>query len=195
MSKRAGAGKAAGYRPPYGMTEQNLMGVKTKKYQLETSKYIKLAFLEVLRQQWWVFLIAVGIMALGFVFPKAAVWIIVGAVVALVLYLLFWLVQFVGVTQLDQFKVMFERFSYEINARTILMRVNAKEGMQFSWDNIKRAEKRKEAFMLHISRAQFIYLPFSIFNSENDLRFTEALLRRKNLLPAKPEAEKGKAAS
>ncbi|SDL67875.1 hypothetical protein SAMN05421823_107229 [Catalinimonas alkaloidigena] len=177
-----------GYRPPYGMTEQNLVGVKTKKYQLETSKYIKLAFLEVLRQQWWVFLIAVGVAAVGFIFPKAAVWFIVAAVVGLILYLLFWLVQFVGVTQLDQFKVMFERFSYELNGKTILMRVNAKEGMQFSWDNIKKAEKQKDAFMLHISRAQFIYLPFSIFNSEHDLRLTEALLRRKNLLPPKPEA-------
>ena len=41
------------------------MLVKTRKYKLETGKYIKIALEGVLRQQWWVGLIVLGIMANG----------------------------------------------------------------------------------------------------------------------------------
>ena len=33
-----------------------------------------------------------------------------------------------------------------------------------------------------MARAQFLYLPFSIFTSETDLKFMDTLLRRKSLL-------------
>jgi hypothetical protein len=55
--------------------------------------------------------------------------------------------------------------------------------MQMKWEMIKKAYKEKDHFLLVVSRAQFIHLPFSIFNSENDLKFTESLLKRKNLIP------------
>ena len=168
-----------------------MVSVKTKKYQLTSRTYIKMALLEVLRQQWWVGLIALAIAAVGFLLPDYAIWFVVAAVVALALYVLFWVVQFVGVTQMDQFKVMFERFSYELNTKMIVMRVNTREGMQFGWENVQRAEKTKDAFILRVSRAQFIHLPFAIFNSDHDLRFTEALLKRKRLLPETPPRTAG----
>ena len=37
------------------------MIVKTKKYQLETSTYIKLGLTNILKEQWWVVLIAIAI--------------------------------------------------------------------------------------------------------------------------------------
>ncbi len=156
------------------------MIVKTKKYQLGTGKYIKLGMLNILREQWWVFLIALAIAAMTFIIPSHWWWI--GALIALVIYWLFWLIQFAGVTQLEQNKILFERLNYEITSKEIMIKLNPKQGMPMKWENIKRAFLGKDFFLLVISKAQFIYLPFRLFNSENERKFMETILKRKNLL-------------
>ena len=87
------------------------MIVRTKKYQLPTKKYIGIAFNAAVKQQWWVFLIYAAICSGYFLAPNH--WWITGATIALGLYLLFWLIQFAGITQLEQGKFMFEKLSYE----------------------------------------------------------------------------------
>jgi hypothetical protein len=156
------------------------MIVKTKKYQLGTSTYIKLGLLNILKQQWWVVLIAIAI-ACGY-FWIASWWWISMAILAYALYWLFWVIQFAGVTQMEQNKVIFEKMAYEIDSRQILMKLNAKQGMPIKWDMIKKAELTKDAFILTMSKAQFIHLPFRIFNSDNDKKFLETILRRKEYI-------------
>ena len=134
------------------------MIVRTKKYQLPTKKYIGVAFKAVLKQQWWVFLIFLAICSGYFLAPSH--WWITGASIALVLYVLFWLIQFAGVTQLEQGKFMFQKLSYEISSQQILMKLNAKQGMPIKWDQIKRAGKLKDGFVFFMSKAQLIFLPF-----------------------------------
>ncbi len=86
---------------------------------------------------------------------------------------------------------MFERLSYEIDSRQILMKINPKQGMPIKWDMIKRAKINKEDFTLVMSKAQFIHLPFRIFNSENERKFMETILRRKGFISQPlPESEK-----
>lgn len=156
------------------------MIVKTKKYQLETGTYIKAGLANILREQWWVVLIAIAI-ACGYFWIPSWWWISM-AILAYALYWLFWVIQFAGVTQMEQNKVIFEKMSYEIDSRQILMKLNAKQGMPIKWDMIKKAEVKKDAFVLTMSKAQFIHLPFKIFNSENDKKFVESILKRKNYL-------------
>ena len=156
------------------------MIVRTKKYQLATGKYIGLAFVGVLKQQWWVFLIYFAICSGFFIIPNA--WWIIGASIALILYLLFWLVQFAGVTQLEQSKFLFNKLNYELSSQQILVKLNAKQGMPMKWDQIKRASAKKEAFLLFVSKAQLIYLPHRIFNSDNEIKFFETILKRKGYL-------------
>lgn len=156
------------------------MIVKTKRYKLETGTYIKMGLTNVLKEQWWVILIAVAI-ACGY-FWIASWWWISMAILAYVLYLLFWVIQFAGVTQMEQNKVMFEKLAYEIDSRQILMKLNAKQGMPINWGMIKRAQITKDAYILTMSKAQFIHLPFKIFNSDNDKRFIETILKRKGLI-------------
>ena len=73
------------------------------------------------------------------------------------------------------------------------------------WDMIKSAAKVKDAYVLQLGngidaanapamnpfmkylasqmgRAQFLYLPYSIFTSDSDQRFMDLILRRKGLL-------------
>jgi hypothetical protein len=156
------------------------MIVRTKKYQLATGKYIGLALVGVLKQQWWVFLIYFAICSGFFIIPN--VWWIIGASIALILYLLFWLVQFAGVTQLEQSKFLFNKLNYELSSQQILVKLNAKQGMPMKWDQIKRASAKKEAFLLFVSKAQLIYLPHRIFNSDNEIKFFETILKRKGYI-------------
>jgi hypothetical protein len=155
------------------------MLVKTKNYRLEKKIYVRTAFVNVLKQQWWVSLIVVAI-CLGYLWI-ASWWWFFAAIFGAALFLLFWWIQFYGVTQLEQGKMLFERFSYEINSQQIVMKINPREGMPMKWDQIKRAEVGKAAFILYINRAQFIYLPFKIFNTDNERKFVASILKTKGL--------------
>jgi hypothetical protein len=115
-----------------------------------------------------------------FVIPSNWWWI--GSLIAFVLYGLFWFIQFAGVPQLEQNKILFERLNYEITSQQILIKLNPKQGMPMKWENIKKAIIGKDFFLLVISKAQFIYLPFKIFNSDNERKFMETILRRKNYI-------------
>ncbi|MFZ1807016.1 MAG: YcxB family protein [Cyclobacteriaceae bacterium] len=156
------------------------MIVKTKNYRLEKKTYIKLAMRNILKQQWWVGLIVIAI-CLGFVWIPN-IWWFIGAFIGAALYLLFWWVQFYGVTQLEQGKMLFERLSYEINSQQVLIKLSAREGMPMKWDQIKKAQIGKDHFLLMVNKAQLIYLPFKIFNSENERKFVTSILRTKGFI-------------
>lgn len=83
---------------------------------------------------------------------------------------------------MEQFKILFEKLSYEIDSRQILIKLNTKQGMPMKWENIKRVKISKDAFILFVNKAQIIYLPHRIFNTENELRFVETILKRKGLI-------------
>lgn len=156
------------------------MLIKTKKYQLPTGTFIKIAFKNILLEQWWVSLIYLALCACYFLAPSW--WWIIGATILLILYLLFWLIQFAGVTQLEQGKVMFEKLSYEITSQQILIKLNTKQGMPLKWESVKKAAMHKDAFVIFLSKAQLIYLPFKVFNSQNEVKFLETVLKRKGFI-------------
>lgn len=156
------------------------MIVKTKKYKIPTNTFIKLGLKGILKEQWWIWLIFLALCAMTFVFPSNWWWI--GALIALVIYWLFWLIQFAGVTQLDQAKMLFEKLSYQISSKEIIIWVNTKQGMPVTWDKVKKASMEKDAFVLSLSKVQLIYLPFKIFNTENDKRLVESILKRKGFI-------------
>lgn len=157
------------------------MIIKTKNYKLEKKAYINLALKNTLLQQGWIAgVVAVGLCLCYFLVPS--IWWFIGAFVGLGLYLLFWWIQFYGVTQLEQGKMLFERFQYEISSQQIVMKINPREGMPLKWDQIKKATIGKDYFLLVINRAQMIYLPFKIFNSENERKFLTSILKNKELV-------------
>ena len=156
------------------------MIVKTKRYQLTTGTYIKMGMTNIVKEQWWVFLIAIAISSMTFIIPSNWWWI--GSLIALTLYWLFWLIQFSGVPQLEQNKMLFERLTYEISSKEILIKLNPKQGMPVKWETIKGASMGKNHFLLTLSKAQFIYLPFKVFRSDNERKFTETILRRKGYI-------------
>lgn len=156
------------------------MIVKTKKYALNKKAYILAGMRNVLQQQWWVLLIALAISAMTLVIPSNWWWI--GTLIAFALYLLFWLIQFAGVTQLEQSKMLFDKLSYEIDSRQIMIKMNSKQGMPMKWDQIKRAWKGKKQFVLVVNKAQMILFPFKVFKTENEVKFVETILKRKGYI-------------
>lgn len=156
------------------------MIVKTRNYRLEKKDYIKMALKAILQQQWWVGLIVIAIALCYFWIPSW--WWFFGAFLGAALYLLFWWIQFYGVTQLEQGKMLFERFSYEITSQQIIMKLNAREGMPMKWDQIKRAKEGKDYYLLFVNKAQLIHLPFKIFNTDNERKFVGSILKTKGLI-------------
>ncbi|MBC8111237.1 MAG: YcxB family protein [Verrucomicrobia bacterium] len=164
----------------------NIPGIKTKKYQLATKTYIRISMDNLLRTTWYWGFIPVALIILNLVLNLTGWyenwWIYIFPPLLVAGYVLFWAIQFTGVTQLEQNKAMFQKMSYEINGQQILMKLNAKEGMQIKWEMVKSIKKTKDAYLFILSKAQFLHLPFNIFNNENDIRFLENLLKRKNLI-------------
>lgn len=156
------------------------MIVKTKRFSMETNDYVRMAMTNVLKELWWVFAVPIVIVAMTFVLPSHWWWI--SALIITVLYFLFWIVQFIGVTQLEQFKIMFDKVSYEISSQQILMKVNAKQGMPIRWETIKSVKSNKDSFVFILSKAQLIHMPHKMFANTNDIKFVESILKRKELV-------------
>ncbi|WP_243018011.1 MULTISPECIES: YcxB family protein [Candidatus Cardinium] len=156
------------------------MIVKTKKYKISNSLYIKLGIQNILRIQWWIFPLLVLFMSSTF-FIKT-IWFVLGGIIAFAFYLIFWVIQFYGLTRLDTNRLMFERVGYEINNQHLMMQINAKQAMPIPWIDIKKAFKKKGYFLLVLSKVQFFYLPFKIFHGDNEIKFFTTVLQRKGLL-------------
>lgn len=170
------------------------MVIKTKKYKLETNLFVRLGIENILREWWWVWFVPLAIMLIP-IFVDGAFWWCFGITLTLIiLYFLFWGAVFMGMPQLEQTKVLFERLWYEIDSRQILVKVDAKRGMQMSWDQIKKAKSGKDFFLLTLSRFQFIYLPHDIFKMPHEIKFFETLLKNKNLIKVAAEKPKKVAA-
>lgn len=157
------------------------MIVKTKNYKLEKKTYIQLALKSVLKKQGWIAVAVAVALCLCYMWIPS-IWWFITAFVGLGLYILFWWIQFYGVTQLEQGRMLFEKFSYEINSQQILMKINPREGMPMKWDQIKSAAIGKDFFVLYVNKAQLIYLPFKIFNTDNERKFVASVLKSKGLV-------------
>jgi hypothetical protein len=160
-----------------------MLSAKTKKYQVPVNTYVKIGMENIVKEWWWAFLVPVVLIVLGIIIGGGWAWGLgITAVVLTIIYLLFWAAQFYGLSQVPQGKVLFEKLSYEFEQKQIKIMKSQKEGMMMPWDNIKKASMGKDAITLKLSIVQYIHLPFSIFQTENDLKFTERLLRQKGLL-------------
>jgi hypothetical protein len=160
----------------------NPLAIKTKKYGLEKNKYVGLCMRQLFSNQWkWAFipLVLVGVnVFLNLSGTYKNYWIYIFLAIGVIGYILFWLIQFTGITQLAQYKQLFDKYRYEIDSRQIFMKISEKEGGMLKWDMILSAYKDKQAYILEMGKYQFLYLPFSIF-SDNDRKLMDKIMRDK----------------
>jgi hypothetical protein len=181
MAKNYGAQQRAQMQAP-----SNPLAIKTKKYGLEKNKYIAMCMRQLLANQWkWAFvpLALVGLnVFLNLSGTYKNYWIYIFLAIGVIGYILFWLIQFTGITQLAQYKQLFDKYRYEIDSRQIFMKISDKEGGMIKWDMILSAYKDKEAYVLEMGKYQFIYLPLAIFNNDNDRKLMDKIMRDKGLI-------------
>ncbi|RRB04459.1 YcxB family protein [Larkinella rosea] len=184
------------------------MIIKTKKYALDQKTYISLAMRSWVKHNWYWGFVPLGLIFINAILNVTGVypnwWIYLVIVLLTILYVLFWAVQFTGITQMEQTKSLFQKYVYEIDSRQIMLKLNAREGGILKWDQIRSVTKDKTAYVLVVSNdqamngmkvnwlakivakgmknAQFLYLPYSIFTTENELKFMDTLLKRKGFL-------------
>jgi hypothetical protein len=180
MAKNYGAQQRAQMQAP-----SNPLAIKTKKYGLEKNKYIVMCMRQLFANQWkWAF-IPLALVGLNVFLNLSGTyknyWIYIFLAVGVVGYILFWLIQFSGITQLAQYKQLFDKYRYEIDSRQIFMKISEKEGGIIKWDMILSAYKDKQAYVLEMGQYQFIYLPFVIFNNDNDRKLMDKIMRDKGL--------------
>ena len=183
------------------------LAIRTKKYQLDTNTYTRMAMTQVWRKEWWYALIpfAIGVLPAA-IWPSW--WWLASGLVLTILYVLLRSSLVTGVTQMEQTKPLFERVNYEIDNRQLLVKLSDKQGMNLGWDMIGRAKISPDGYLLWLKQGEapadvagwrrwvartfdapiFILMPPRIFNSPTDIKLFEAILRRKNLLPAEPAA-------
>lgn len=193
------------------------MIIKTKKYALDQKTYISLAMRSWVKHNWYWGFVPLGLIFINAILNITGVypnwWIYLVIVLLTILYVLFWAVQFTGITQMEQTKSLFQKYVYEIDSRQIMLKLNAREGGILKWDQIRSVTKDKTAYVMVVSNdqamngmkvnwlarivakgmknAQFLYLPYSIFTTENELKFMDTLLKRKGFLgePEKIESK------
>ncbi len=164
----------------------NPLAIKTKKFALEKNKFITLNMLQFVKKQWYWGFVPLALILINAVLNITKVypnyWIYVVTILGALAYIAFWAIQFTGVTQLEQYKQLFQKYRYEIDSRQILMKLNDTEGGVIKWDMIKTARKDKDAYVLDMGQYQFIYLPFTVFNNDNDKKLMERILRDKGYI-------------
>jgi hypothetical protein len=183
------------------------LAIRTKKTQLSTDTYTRMVMAEVWKKDWVYALIPFALGLLPAIFVHSWWWIIL-AVVLTILFVLFRSAQVTGVTQMEQSKPLFERMNFEMDNKQLLLRVGPEKAMQLTWDMIGRARRDVDAYILYLKPGVppagmaawrlwlartfdvpvFLHLPYKIFNADNDRKLFEAMLRRKNLLPAEAGA-------
>ncbi len=181
MAKNYGAQQRAQMQAP-----SNPLAIKTKKYGLEKNKYIAMCMRQLFANQWkWAFL-PLALIGLNVFLNLSGTyknyWIYIFLAVGVIGYILFWLIQFTGITQLAQYKQLFDKYRYEIDSRQIFMKISDKEGGMIKSDMILSAYKDKEAYVLEMGKYQFIYLPLAIFNNDNDRKLMDKIMRDKGLI-------------
>ncbi|WP_187262262.1 hypothetical protein [Pontibacter beigongshangensis] len=187
-----------GFRAPQGSSP---LAIRTKKYQFDKNTYTTMALKQIWRKDWWYALIPLALFLLPTLYSFSWWW-VASAIVVTILFVLIRSAQVMGVTQMEQSKVLFEKLYYEIDQRQVLMKRNDREGMALTWDMIDRATLKDDAYLLWLKEPGadqlpkgfrgwlartfqvpvFFHLPFRIFNSPNDIKLMESMLRRKNLL-------------
>ena len=156
------------------------MIVKTKKTQLDKKEYIKLAFENLVKSFWWALLIPVVWCLFHFIAPS--IWWFITALIMLVILVGGTLILLWSITKNSQFEMLFQKYWYQIDSRSLTLMINAKQGSPIQWNQIQRVEIKNNDFILYMNRATMFVIPEKAFNNPNDYKFTKSILQKKGLM-------------
>jgi hypothetical protein len=155
------------------------MVIKTKKTQLDRKEYIKLAFENIVKAFWWALTIPFAWCLFYFLAPSMW-WFITAGIMLVILvggtYLLLW-----TISKNQQFEMLFQKYVYHIDSKSLTLMINAKQGSPIQWSQIQRVEIRNNDFILYMNRATMLVIPEKAFNNPNDYKYTKLIIEKKGL--------------
>ena len=161
------------------------MQIRTNKHQIPKKLYIRTCFEQVMRDYWWAWGIPPLFLIVGIFYAFWTMFTI--AITLAILYPLFAYLVLMALSEVPENKAMFSRLSFDISPQNITMRINPREGMNVTWDKIKKVVIKEDYFMMHMERFQFLHIPIKIFKNKNDVGLFKLILRRKGFLDKKDE--------
>jgi hypothetical protein len=195
-----------GFRQQQSQSGASPLAIVTKKHQLDSDTYTRIAMGRVWRKEWWYALIPFAI-GLAPALIWHSWWWLASALILTLLYVLLRSAQITGATQMEQSKPLFEKLNYEFDNKQIVLRRNEREGMRLTWDMIGGVQREADGYLLTLKAPEelpaeitgwkrwaaktfdtpiFLQVPDKIFKGANDQKLFEAMLRRKSLLLALP---------
>lgn len=164
--------------------QQQYQGIKTRKFRMEPAEFTKIAMSSSLKKLWWAFLIPIAIIAPGLYWMSALPWLLGTAVILTVLFVGLMYVFFKNFHTLPQGKMLFEKVAFYIDNQSMKVMVSEQEGMEVKYDLVKRLEVHPGKWVLFLSPVQFFIIPHTLFQSENDFKLAENILKRRGLIPS-----------
>jgi hypothetical protein len=158
------------------------MIIKTKKVQLSEENYLKINFRKKLKNDTKIFICCIVLFLVTLILKKF--WFSFFIVLGVALYIGFWFLQFFSVRYIEMSKIMFAPTIYEISKEKILCIISSNQGFNIKWNQIKKVEYLNQDFILRISHAQILYIPYKSFNCDYDLNFFKFLLKDNKLISA-----------
>jgi len=153
------------------------MKIKTKSYILPKGIFKKECYKNILKSQWWVNILLFSVAGYGIFINLKSLWIT--SLVFEILYVLFWIIQVVGVQYVPQNALLFGKISYIFSPENIILSIDANRGSQIEWKQIISVKYRKDYIVLFVSKLQFLYIPFSAFKSNIEKTMFLNLLKTK----------------
>ena len=131
-------------------------------------------------QKWWIIPLLLLCMTIAFIaqYHKTGIF----TIVLLIGYIAFRFLQVYAVTLVEENKIIFQRFSYQITSKCIIMQLTNKQGMNIAWEQIQKVKQKPKSYTLFLGPVQFIHLPKRIFQNPQAIKFFEMLLKRKKLV-------------
>lgn len=158
------------------------MIVKTKKHRCTKKDYMRVTFFNLLQRQWWLGLLLFTVS--GGVFFYQQSWYVVLFPLLGLSYFAFQWGKFYAITRISQNQWLFEPLAYQISSQQInvIIQDNKQAVIPITWEEIKYARQSKDAFLLFLTEAQFIYLPYKKFGTPYEVQFVSSLLKKKKLI-------------
>jgi len=150
------------------------VAIRTKEFSLSKTEFFIITTINYFKSRWW--LVTLLLLVLLYTIASHLRLVLSLAIIAY----LFWItVYFWLFANSKENKIFFKKRYYEIDDEFITGYIEDGSFSKIKLSNIVKVVKTKKYYLLYTSQIQFIYLPLSIFTSENDVINFNSILRPK----------------
>jgi len=153
------------------------MDIKTNDFALDEGEYFNLLFVNNIKSRWWFFAVLI---AAVFYFKNPFLLILAGVYLGLAA------MEIAFSLGSEENKPLFKQKFCKITEEAVIVYFKDGDLQKIRWENIAKAVRGKSYYRLHLTRKNYIHLPFKAFGFEEDRKNFDAFLVQKELLRKHP---------